>query len=534
MQPLGARGQLRVDRVPVHAFAPLFAEQLPVILKRAEAGFQGRVDLRQGGPGLVGRVEGQALLADVQIDARQADAARSDVTRELASWNALRVDGLKVELKEQGKPMVEIGQMRLSDYFAQLEITEEGRLYLQTLAPGGADAQGATKPVPRAGLTAAGSASAAAPGPRQSRLANLPVDLLLGEAAFTNGRVEFNDRFIRPNYSAELSDLYGRIGGFDSRATEPANLQFSGVVAGTGVLSIEGKVNPAVEPPALDVKAKATGIDLPGLTPYAAKYAGYPIKRGKLSVDVAYKIDSDGTLAASNKIIVNQLTFGEKTDSPDATSLPVLLAVSLLQDRYGVIDIDLPLTGSLDDPQFSVGALILKAIGNLLTKVLTAPFSVLAGAGGDDLSVINFAPGSVSIDDAGQKTIDQVATALADRPLLKLSVLGVADAEAETQAMQQAALRTRLLEEQRRERARGSLASGATAGRALAATERRGARRTGEAAVRRDRIAGQAGGLAGGQARPAGGADGDRAGRGRAGGRGRAAQACAGAWPRGA
>jgi hypothetical protein len=372
------------------------------------------------------------------------------------------VDGLKVELKEQGKPMVEIGQMRLSDYFAQLEITEEGRLYLQTLAPGGADAQGATKPVPRAGLTAAGSASAAVPGPRQSRLANLPVDLLLGEAAFTNGRVEFNDRFIRPNYSAELSDLYGRIGGFDSRATEPANLQFSGVVAGTGVLSIEGKVNPAVEPPALDVKAKATGIDLAGLTPYAAKYAGYPIKRGKLSVDVAYKIDSDGTLAASNKIIVNQLTFGEKTDSPDATSLPVLLAVSLLQDRYGVIDIDLPLTGSLDDPQFSVGALILKAIGNFLTKVLTAPFSVLAGAGGDDLSVINFAPGSVSIDDAGQKTIDQVATALADRPLLKLSVLGVADADAEKQAMQQAALRTRLLQEQRRERARGSLASGAS------------------------------------------------------------------------
>ncbi len=452
--PLAANGNLRLERLPVHVFEPYFGAMLPVTLQRAEAGFSGKVDVRQSGAAWLGRIEGDALLADVRIDARRVDAARSDEARELLSWNALSLKGLKVGLEAQGKPNVEVAQLRLSDYYAQLEITEEGRLYLQTLAPGDGDGDAAAPPtLATAGPDAAGG---------QPRVARLPVNLALGEAVFTNGRVAFNDRFIRPNYSADLSDLYGRIGSFDSRASEPATLQFSGVVAGTGVLSIEGEVNPTVEPPALDIKAKATGIDLPGLTPYSAKYAGYPIERGKLSVDVAYKIASDGKLEASNKIIVNQLTFGEKSDSPDATTLPVRLAVALLQDQYGVIDIDLPVSGSINDPQFSIGSLIVKAIVNLLTKVLTAPFSMLAGVGGDDLSVVNFAPGSASIDGAGQKVIDQVAKALSERPALKLSVLGAADAATETPNMQRAALDRWLLEEQRRERARGSLASNAS------------------------------------------------------------------------
>jgi uncharacterized protein involved in outer membrane biogenesis len=455
-QPLGARGRLRVERLPVHVFEPYFAAALPVTLRRAEAGFTGTVDLRQAGGGWQGRLRGDALLADVRIDARSAEATRSDASRELLSWNALSLQGLELELGGAGKPRLGIEQLRLSDYYAQLEITDEGRLYLQTLAPG---ADGDAPAAPAASASAAGAAAAPA---RVSRLAALPVELQWGGVVFSNGRVAFVDRFIRPNYSAELSDLYGRIGAFDTLATRPATLQFSGVVAGTGVLSIEGTVNPTLQPPALDIQAKATGIELPGLTPYAAKYAGYPIERGKLSVDVAYKIDPEGKLEASNKIVVNQLTFGEKTDSPEATTLPVRLAVALLQDRYGVIDVDLPVSGSLDDPQFSIGGLIIKAIVNLLTKVLTAPFALLAGGDGPDLSVIEFAPGSADIDAAGGEVIDKVASALADRPILKLSVLGVADADGEKLAMQEAALHQRVLDEQRRERARGSLASGAS------------------------------------------------------------------------
>ena len=210
-------------------------------------------------------------------------------------------------------------------------------------------------------------------------LSRLPIELVVNSTRFDNGRVDFRDLFIRPNDSAQLSELNGTVGRLDSRTRDMATLQFSGRVAGTGLLEIGGAVNPTVIPPALDIKAKAHDIELPGLTPYSSKYAGYPIERGKLSVDVAYKIDSDGKLEASNQIIVNQLTFGAKTDSPDATKLPVPLIVALLQDRHGVIDLDLPLTGSVNDPQFSMGALIWKVIVNLFTKIATSPFDAIAG-----------------------------------------------------------------------------------------------------------------------------------------------------------
>ena len=147
----------------------------------------------------------------------------------------------------------------------------------------------------------------------------------------------------------------------------------------------------------LDLAASARGVELTRLTPYAAKYAGYPITKGKLSVDVKYHVEN-GKLEAQNKLFLEQLTFGDKVDSPDATKLPVLLAVALLRNSRGEIDLNLPVSGSLSDPEFSVGGVILRALVNLLTKAVTAPFSLLAsafsGAGGDELSYVEFKPGS--------------------------------------------------------------------------------------------------------------------------------------------
>ena len=293
-------------------------------------------------------------------------------------------------------------------------------------------------------------------------LSRLPIDLVVNSTRFDNGRVDFRDLFIRPNYSAQLSELNGTVGRLDSRTRDMATLQFSGRVAGTGLLEIGGAVNPTVIPPALDIKAKAHDIELPGLTPYSSKYAGYPIERGKLSVDVAYKIDSDGKLEASNQIIVNQLTFGAKTDSPDATKLPVPFIVALLQDRHGVIDLDLPLTGSVNDPQFSMGALIWKVIVNLFTKIATSPFDAIAGRGGKDLSHVEFKPGTALIADSSQEAIAKVAKALDDRPRLKLGIVATADPVSEAEAMRRAAFEARLLDEQRRERGRAALGSGGT------------------------------------------------------------------------
>jgi hypothetical protein len=183
-------------------------------------------------------------------------------------------------------------------------------------------------------------------------------------------------------------------------------------------------------------------------------------------MEVAYKIAPDGRLEARNQIILNQLTFGDKVDSPDATKLPVLLAVALLKDRNGVIDINLPISGSINDPQFSVFSIVLKVIGNLLVKALTAPFALLAGGGGEDLSRVEFRPGTAVLADTGRATLEKVAKALADREALKMTVTGSADAQSEADALRQAVLESRLLAERRRE----LLREGATAAQADALT----------------------------------------------------------------
>jgi hypothetical protein len=167
-------------------------------------------------------------------------------------------------------------------------------------------------------------------------------------------------------------------------------------------------------------------------------------------MDVAYRIDPDGKLQARNQIILNQLTFGDKIDSPDATKLPVLLAVALLKDRNGVIDLDLPISGSINDPQFSIGGLIVKVIVNLLVKAITAPFALLTGGGGPDLSQVAFLPGTATLAPGAEAALDKVAKALQDRPGLRMTVTGTADLAAEHEGLQAAWVQQRVLAEQRR------------------------------------------------------------------------------------
>jgi Domain of Unknown Function (DUF748) len=207
---------------------------------------------------------------------------------------------------------------------------------------------------------------------------------------------------------------------------------------------------------------------LPPLSPYAIKYSGYGITRGKMSVDVSYLVQPDGKLTAKNKLILNQLSFGDKVEGATA-SLPVKLAVALLSDRNGVIDLDLPISGSLNDPQFSIGPIIIKVIINVIVKAITAPFSLLAsafgGGGADELSTVAFASGSATLEPAAKAGLDKVAKALVDRPSLKLTVVGTSNLEAERDGYK----RARLDEMVRAEKRRSVLTGGASGGTATAA-----------------------------------------------------------------
>ena len=290
-----------------------------------------------------------------------------------------------------------------------------------------------------------------------------------GPLSLINGKVLFSDRFIKPNYTANLTELTGKLSAFSSEAptgnaapsVNMADLELRGRAEGTASLEIVGKLNPLAKPLALDITGKVRDLELPPLSPYAIKYAGYCINRGKMSVDVNYVVLPNGQLTAKNKLVLNQLSFGDKVDGAPA-SLPVKLAVALLADRNGVIDLDLPISGSLNDPQFSLGPVIVKVIINVIAKAITAPFSLLAnafgGGGGDELSSVSFAAGSAQLTADAKAGLDKVAKALTERPALKLTVVGTSNLDAEQGGFK----RERLVEMVRAEKRRVTVKEGGT------------------------------------------------------------------------
>ncbi|MBW8721423.1 MAG: DUF748 domain-containing protein, partial [Polaromonas sp.] len=470
LAPLQAQGRLLVDRLPVQAFEPYFADTLNIELLRADASFKGKVAYRQTPGGPQAQVTG-----DVSLEELRANTLAP--SEDLLAWKALNLRGLNVALEPAKATRVDVKETVLTDFFARVIVMPDGRINLQDLVKGNAPdasaplAADATKTIATSqGATLAsgqiGSQTSAQPiSPQASVPASggPPAIVSFGPISLINGKVLFSDRFVKPNYSADLTELTGKLSAFSSvapaaatgvapLAPNMADLELRGRAEGTASLEILGKLNPLAKPLALDIKGKVRDLELPPLSPYSVKYSGYGINRGKLSVDVGYVVLPDGRLTATNKVILNQLAFGEKVPGSTA-SLPVKLAVALLADRNGVIDIDLPISGSLNDPQFSLGPIIVKVIINVIVKAITAPFSLLAsalGGGGEELSTVGFNAGSAELGPEAKAGLDKVAKALAERPSLQLTVVGTSSVEAERDGFKRERLDSLVRAEKRR------------------------------------------------------------------------------------
>ena len=268
----------------------------------------------------------------------------------------------------------------------------------------------------------------------------MPVKI--GKVVMQGGDVAFTDLFIKPNYSEDLSDISGSVTGLSSQLDSKADVELRGYFAKTAPVEIRGKLNPLVKDLFLDLKATVRDIELGLLSPYSGKYVGYAIEKGKMSFDVAYKLEHR-QLTAANRLMLNQLTFGGRIESPTATKLPVLLAVSLLKDRNGVIDVNLPVSGSLDDPKFSIGGIVLRIIFNLIEKAVTSPFALIGnlvggGGGGEELSYVEFDDGRAGASSAGRDKLAKLQSALIERPGLKLDIIGRADPEQDREGLRRA------------------------------------------------------------------------------------------------
>lgn len=432
LSPVQADLKLDARRLDLMVGQPWLAQKLNAELLAGALSLRGDLGVKTEGADWTLAWNGETNVENIHLT-EKASAA------DLLKWRSLFAGGIALKLDSRKPDLLaglSINEVALSDYFARIIVSPQGRLNLQDVVRKDAAAPSAPTPAPVAAAKPAPVApakGAAAPAGSQSaalaqmiNAARPPIDVKT--VVMQGGRVDFSDFFIKPNYRAQLSELGGRVSGLSSASGSAGEVELRGLVEGSAPIDITGRINPLAESLFLDIKASARGIELAPLSPYSGKYVGYGIEKGKLSVNIAYKIDKD-QLTAQNNVILDQLTFGSPVDSPDAIKAPVLLAVSLLKDRNGVIDINLPISGSLSDPQFSIGGIVVKVIVNLIVKAVTSPFALLGSLFGSDadLDHVAFEPGRAVLNDEARGKLDTLGKALTDRPALKLEVTGRTD-----------------------------------------------------------------------------------------------------------
>jgi hypothetical protein len=445
LEPTTARLAAEVTALPLVAVQGYVTDRLHLVVNDGTASAAGELSVTPGTTGPSVGFSGRASVDHLAtVDAYVAE--------DLLKWDSLALERVAFSSEPYH---LEIGEIGLSGLAARIAIAPDGTANLRRVLggtpPPTADEQDESAEGPSEPAEAAtpGLLPSPAPSPSPSAVASPegapPTEsdqTRVGKILIHGGAVAFVDRSVSPEFLVSVTTVEGSLSGLSSLASTASDVDLRGIVNGQAPLSVKGRINPLAGNLFADLKVVARDFDLPPVSPYSGAWAGYAIQRGKLSVDLAYKV-SQRRLSAQNLLLIDQFDFGEKVESPKATHLPVRLAVSLLKDRNGLITLDLPVSGSLDDPKFRVGRVILKMLGHLLVKVATSPFALLGslvGGGGADLDTVVFAPGSAALDDAARGRLDKLARALYDRPGLRLEAAGRADPTVDREGLRSAAL----------------------------------------------------------------------------------------------
>lgn len=439
---------LDVKDLPITPFQHYFTNVLNVTFSSGLVSAKGKLAVTPP-------LESQKLALDYKGEAAVTNLRMQDkvTSTDFLRWRTLAVSGIQARLG--ARMQVALEKITLSNFYARAILSDKGRLNLQDIVVADAQEQGSitddskkdSKDATPGNIGSSRKTTSTAPVTTPAASADAPI-VRIGQVVLEGGNINYTDNFVKPNYTANMTGLAGTIGQISSEKPQPAPVNISGKIDNDAPLQISGSLNPLFKPMYLDLKASANGVQLPRLTPYSAKYAGYPITKGKLSMDVQYKIEND-KLVAQNDLRIEQLTFGERVDSPDATKLPVMLAVSLLKDRDGNINLNLPISGSLSDPEFSVGGIIVRVFVNLIVKAVTSPFALIGSMFRADehigeLRYIEFAPGSSEVTDEVRKKLDALGYVLHERPGIKLDITGRVDPQVDDQGLRQEALERKM------------------------------------------------------------------------------------------
>jgi uncharacterized protein involved in outer membrane biogenesis len=355
------------------------------------------------------------------------------------AWKTLGSESVKLSL---GPDRLHMDELRIVEPQGKFIIHEDKTLNVQRMMrtqPVNSPATAKALPPPAATAKTKGTSKTASAAADTSSAFLVSISRVRIDRA----RLEFADYSLKPQFGTYINSLSGVINGLSTDANTTAQVELDGKVDEYGSARIRGSLQPFKATDFTDLKLTFRNLEMNRLTPYSGKFAGRRIESGKLSVDLEYKI-KQRQMTGENKFVINKLRLGEHVDSPDAVNLPLDLAIALLEDSDGIIDLNLPVSGSLDDPQFSYGKIVWKAFVNVLGKIATAPFRALGnllGISSDKLEAVVFDPASAALAPPEQEKLQTVAKAMEKRPALTLTVTPAYDAAADRKALQEQAIR---------------------------------------------------------------------------------------------
>jgi len=429
-QPVAANLNLKLDGIELAAIQPYVAQYTSMTLLAGSLG--GDAKLRYG-------AQKPALQFSGNLSVANLHTVDNALHQDFINWDRLDIQGLNFQ---HDPDRLDIDQIAARKLYARVIIEPDESINVKRVLAG----PGATVVVPsgNAGPPVAATAAPApapalpAPSPPRKGRKSVPAAAATAAAApaaapsmpmsikkivLQSSQANFADLSVTPNFATGIQKLEGTVLGLSSKENSRAKVDIHGSIDAFSPVSITGEVNVLSAALYTDLAMSFRNIELSTFNPYSGKFAGYNISKGKLTTELHYKVDGR-KLDAQHHIIVEQLEFGEKTESKDAVSLPVKLAVALLKDRDGVIDLNLPVNGSLDDPKFKLGPIIWKVFVNILEKAVTAPFALLGSlfGGGPDLQFVDFQPGAAELDPVAVEKAQSIVKALDARPQLKIEI----------------------------------------------------------------------------------------------------------------
>lgn len=379
----------------------------------------------------------------------------------ITSQLALTVDEFQAEDTRTGKPVVQFKQMQLLDMNldTQAQNVQVGGLVLTepnmlVAISKDKEVNWATiaKPLPATEPDAESDAGGELEEAETSTEAPeaKPWQYRIAKVEIKNGLTRFEDRSVSPAFKTGLYNMEFTLDEVASNNTKPIPFSLTSKIDRYAPFNVKGSLDPIDQQPGFEFKSKLSGLEMPALSPYSAQFIAHNLQSGKLSLDLDYKLHNS-KLKGKNNVVADQLYLGEKVPSEDAIDAPVALGLALLRDVSGVIDLDVGVSGDLDDPGFSVSGIILKAFVNVLVKAATSPFQLLGSlvGGGEDMGAIDFEPGMAALTEVNQTRLQQLVEALAKRPQLVVVFSGAASAAEDIPMLKKLRIQERVAEERK-------------------------------------------------------------------------------------